>query len=100
MKPIIAALLALPMATAAVAQDSGPLEVDVMEALVFARGFHVLLHVVELATNRGVNTVLGDQDPAGEPQFLAEGTLPQTHGVGVGDRGKAIEKHNSVQSHY
>ena len=30
MKPIIAALLALPMATAAVAQDTGPLEVDVV----------------------------------------------------------------------
>ena len=30
MKPIIAALLALPMAAAAVAQDTGPLEVDVV----------------------------------------------------------------------
>jgi hypothetical protein len=77
----------------------GPFDVDAVEAFVFTGGLHVLLHGADLAADSGVDAVLGNQDAAGQAQLFAQGTLPEPHGVGISDGGKAVKEDDSVQSH-
>jgi hypothetical protein len=77
----------------------GPFNVDAVEAFVLTGGLDVLLHGADPAADSCVDAVLGDQDAAGQSQLFAEGTLPEPHGVGISDGGKAVKKDDSVQSH-
>ena len=57
------------------------------------------LTAFDLAADGRVDAVLGDEDAAGQAELLAQGALPEPDGVRVGERGKAVKEHNSVQSH-
>src|SRR5688572_5644340 len=76
-----------------------PFHVDAAESPVFPCGLDILLDRFDFAAHGGVDAVFGNEDARGQPELLAEGTLPEHDGVGVGDGGKAVKKHDSVQSH-
>ena len=76
-----------------------PFDVRSLEWRVGLRRPHVLLHVEDVPSDRGVDSVLRYDDPPLEPEALGQGVLPQLDRFGVGQRGEDIEQDDLGSCH-
>ena len=69
-----------------------PLEVDVLERRVLARGADVSFDGLEWPTHGAVDAVLRQQDSSGEAPAFAEFALPEPNRVGICKRRELVEE--------
>lgn len=77
----------------------GPLELHLFKARVLAGLAHIALAGIHVTADGAVDAVLRDEDAALEPQFLAQGALPQHDRGGILDGSEAVVEENLANSH-
>ena len=73
-----------------VAGAVAPLHVESLERRVFAGQAKVALARIDLAADGAVDAVLRDDDAAAQPERLAQLSLPEAHGLRVGDGSERV----------